>query len=147
MHFRVTDAFTYLFVSLSILRSWWSAANTLKGAPALESRTEGRLVSPTTLAAGEKKICIPTRFGLERLNLDLSMVEHAMLCKSVVYIFRTCWNDSLSKYHVKCIRLDLIKCFKDRFSQLVKCREPEKEGLASAEMSIVYHIWVCAWLH
>ena len=41
---------------------------------------------------------------------------------------------------------DLIKCFKDRFSQLVKCREPEKEGLqvASAEMSIVYHIWVCA---
>ena len=41
---------------------------------------------------------------------------------------------------------DLIKCFKDRFSQLVKCREPEKEGLASAEMSIVlvYRIWVCA---
>ena len=33
-----------------------------KGAPALESRTEGRLVSPTT--AAEKKNCTPTRIWL-----------------------------------------------------------------------------------
>ena len=33
-----------------------------KGAPALESRTEGRLVSPT--AAAEKKNCTPNRIWL-----------------------------------------------------------------------------------
>jgi hypothetical protein len=52
-----------------------------KGAPALESRTEGRLVSPTT--AGEKKNCTPPDLAL---NLDFSMVEHARLCQSVVVL-------------------------------------------------------------
>ena len=54
----------------------------LKGAPALESRTEGRLVSPTT--AAEKKKLYPHQDLA--LKLDLSIVEHARVCKCVVYI-------------------------------------------------------------
>ena len=55
------------FLSLKVALCAKTAANGqlnghTKGAPALESRTEGRLVSPTT--AAEKKNCTPTRIWL-----------------------------------------------------------------------------------
>jgi hypothetical protein len=59
-----------------------------KGAPALECRTEGWLVSLAT-GAGKKKV--PSRIWFQ--NIDLSMVEHARVCQSVVYIIRTRKND------------------------------------------------------
>ena len=49
----------------------------------MESRTEGRLVSPTT-AAEKKKNCTPHQDLA--LNLGLSIVEHARACRHVVYI-------------------------------------------------------------
>ena len=54
---------------------------TIKGAQALKSRTEGRLVSQTT--AAEKKLLPHHDLAL---NLGLSIVEHAKVCRHVVYI-------------------------------------------------------------
>ena len=44
----------------------------------MESRTEGRLVSPTTAAENPHQDLA--------LKLGLSIVEHARVCKCVVYI-------------------------------------------------------------
>ena len=69
---------------------WWIPAESMefhhtiplsKGALALESRTEGWLVSPTT--AAEKKLYPHQDLAL---NLGLSIVEHARVCRHVVYI-------------------------------------------------------------
>ena len=50
----------------------------------MESQIEGQLVSLTT--AAEKKNCTPHQDLA--LKLDLSSVEHARVCRCVVYILK-----------------------------------------------------------